>query len=326
MLTPKHSRTRYNLIFGLIFMGVCSWLIIQKPEIILQLRSLWEGDHPIYVIGHLGSLVFTFALFVSAWRLCIHSQGEPCPWRTACFSWLVPNLGKYIPGKLLMLGARVEIMHKHSVRRSITSAAMMFEHMAMIIAAAPFILIVVFTSKSTFSLPACLIATLALLIPISAVVIYPQFLMATLNYILRRTRRAPLQHRPSRKKLLHIIMLHAIAWLIYGISGHLLLTALLPNANVPVWITISAFPAAWLIGFVSILTPGGLGVREAVLVFTLGRFITTEAALSLAIASRATWTFVEMLGVAVGWIASKRANSAIAYECDKTESGLDADS
>jgi len=307
-------------------MGVCSWLVIQKPEILLQLRSLWEGDHPLYVVGHLGSLVFTFALFVAAWRLCLHSLGEPCPWRTACFSWLVPNLGKYIPGKVLMLGARVEILHRHNVRRTTTSTAMIFEHMSMITAAAPFILIAVFTSKSTFSLPTCLIATLALFIPISTVLICPQFLMAPINYILRRARRAPLQHRPSRKKLLHIIMLHTIAWLIYGISGHLLLTALLPNETVPVWITISSFPAAWLIGFVSILTPGGLGVREAVLVFILGRFITTEAALSLAIASRATWTFVEMLGVAVGWIASKQADRAIPYKCDVVESNLDADS
>jgi hypothetical protein len=67
-----------------------------------------------------------------------------------------------------------------------------------------------------------------------------------------------------------------------------------------------AFVASWLIGFLSMLTPGGLGVREVVLMLLLTPQLTPAQASTVALISRLTWTVVEMGGVLIGMAIGKR--------------------
>ena len=77
------------------------------------------------------------------------------------------------------------------------------------------------------------------------------------------------------------------------------------GASVPGLVTLAAFVAAWTLGFVSFITPGGLGVREAALVGLLSPFLSVSEATAVALVSRITWTAVEMTGAAVGvWIGA----------------------
>ena len=60
-----------------------------------------------------------------------------------------------------------------------------------------------------------------------------------------------------------------------------------------------ALAAACVLGFFSILTPSGLGVRELVLAFALTPIVGKAEAGILAIAARLWMTFVEL--VVMGW-------------------------
>ena len=83
-------------------------------------------------------------------------------------------------------------------------------------------------------------------------------------------------------------------------SGWALSSALGLSQAIPAPVAICSFVSAWLIGFLSFLTPAGLGVREAILVALLLPYVPTAQGMLLAVAARLSWTVIELLGVALG--------------------------
>ena len=104
----------------------------------------------------------------------------------------------------------------------------------------------------------------------------------------------------------YAFLLYLISWLIFGWSGVLLLrTVGIEPLSAPL-IVVSISVAAWLIGFCSLLTPGGLGIREAVFAGFLAQQMPTAKALACALLFRATWSFAEWGCVFLGgWLGLK---------------------
>jgi uncharacterized membrane protein YbhN (UPF0104 family) len=59
------------------------------------------------------------------------------------------------------------------------------------------------------------------------------------------------------------------------------------------------FAAGWIVGLVAIYAPGGIGVREAILVAILGPRIGSAEALVIAAASRAVFTLSDLIPAAL---------------------------
>jgi hypothetical protein len=105
------------------------------------------------------------------------------------------------------------------------------------------------------------------------------------------------------------LLLYFICWLAYGTSGVFLIEALGFGPVVSVVDVVATFVAAWMIGFLSFVTPGGIGVREAALALLLGATLPTPEAITVALLARLSWTLVEMIGVVVGLLIGRRLAS-----------------
>jgi uncharacterized membrane protein YbhN (UPF0104 family) len=66
------------------------------------------------------------------------------------------------------------------------------------------------------------------------------------------------------------------------------------------------FAIAWVIGFVTLVSPGGIGVREAVLLAGLTPAYGAGTALGVAILYRLVTSLGDGLGFLIGFIAEKR--------------------
>jgi uncharacterized membrane protein YbhN (UPF0104 family) len=95
--------------------------------------------------------------------------------------------------------------------------------------------------------------------------------------------------------------LYGAVWVLVGTSFWLTARAFVsvPTADVPVYF--GAFAAAWVVGLVAIYAPGGVGVREAVLVGLLRGKIGSADAIVIAAASRVVLTFVDLIGAVIGF-------------------------
>src|SRR5262249_29745715 len=82
------------------------------------------------------------------------------------------------------------------------------------------------------------------------------------------------------------IIANAIAWLGYGLALWLLARGLLPAARLSLSLSVTVFTASYLAGFLALLAPGGLGVREGLFILMLQQPLGIAGATALAIASR----------------------------------------
>jgi uncharacterized membrane protein YbhN (UPF0104 family) len=95
-------------------------------------------------------------------------------------------------------------------------------------------------------------------------------------------------------------------WLLLGFPFRLLLLAVSPSSASVTWIqAASIFSLAWCVGFIVVIAPAGLGVREGMLTLLLSRLMPTGAALGAALLARVWWMIAEGVWIlAAGiWIA-----------------------
>ena len=107
-----------------------------------------------------------------------------------------------------------------------------------------------------------------------------------------------------KKMPLHIVivflMAYVVIWGMFGVGFVFLAMSFFPNADNLMFLNATgALAAACVLGFFSILTPSGLGVRELVLAFALTPVIGKAEAGILAIAARLWMTLVEF--IVMGW-------------------------
>ena len=77
------------------------------------------------------------------------------------------------------------------------------------------------------------------------------------------------------------------------------------------WATATgAFAASYLIGYLALIVPGGVGVREGFLILLLQGSIGLGPAAALAVASRVALTINE-LGAAVPFLLIRRSGKAV---------------
>src|SRR3954464_2554151 len=85
------------------------------------------------------------------------------------------------------------------------------------------------------------------------------------------------------------------AWAAYGLALVLLSKGLLPDLHLSLPRAIGVFTCSYLVGFIAVFAPGGLGPRESVFLLLLAGDIGLKPAAALALASRLLLTATEVL-------------------------------
>jgi len=284
-------------IFG--FLGWRLWI----DREVLQNVDWWA--HPGLWAFHIALLVVVFGIMALGWVRILSFFACKVDASVGASTWLISNLGKYIPGKLFMFAGRVELTRRLGVRPAVSLSALALEHVMLLVAAGPFLLWVLlrgFQSDSDM-LWLVLVAALA---PAIVFVVRPSLLIISVNFLLRVTNQPSLaaEFRPGDPA--RLLALYFMGWLAYGASGVFLLEALGLGSAVPFVDGVAVFVAAWMIGFLSLITPGGIGVREGALVLLLGSAIPAPEAIMVALLARLSWTLVEIAGVALGVLIVRR--------------------
>jgi glycosyltransferase 2 family protein len=88
---------------------------------------------------------------------------------------------------------------------------------------------------------------------------------------------------------------NALAWVAYGIAFVLLARGVLPDVHLGLAQAIGVFTCSYLVGFLALFAPGGLGPRESVFLLMLAGDIGFKPAAGLALASRLLLTGTEVL-------------------------------
>ena len=143
---------------------------------------------------------------------------------------------------------------------------------------------------------------------------------------LQKTNLAIFETRQSRLDLRwlgYTLFLSLIYWIITGISFYYITVAVTPNGYSLNWLqSASIFSLAWCAGFVVVLAPAGIGVRESALTLLLSQTMPVSEALSVAIVARLWWTVTEAIYIIISlvWLSGK-ANRFILTKFQAVQQG-----
>jgi uncharacterized membrane protein YbhN (UPF0104 family) len=113
------------------------------------------------------------------------------------------------------------------------------------------------------------------------------------------------------RQVARAVALYAGSWAVFGLALWLIARALFAVPAADLALYAGVFAIAWIAGFAAVFAPGGLGVREAVLVALLASRIGESEAIVLATASRIGFTLVD-LGGALAALSLLRRRAGLA--------------
>lgn len=249
-------------------------------------------------------------------RRALAALHQPIGLRLVMAAQLVGHLGKYVPGKAMVIVLRASILNRGATKVSIklSAIAVIIETLNLIAVGSALALLLVMVLDT----PPWIKWGSALMAIGAAVATLPPVLRFALSRRLRiRTRRTRSNQLPppmpldwTGNDLVAAWFWCTISWVFTGISMTAVVLALVPLAadQSPLSLTLICSAAAMLAfvaGFLSLL-PGGVGVRETVLATLLGPIIGPGPALLSAVVARLVQLVVESILAASIWIMMNR--------------------
>jgi glycosyltransferase 2 family protein len=243
-------------------------------------------------------VVAGYAVLIAAWRMLLATWHSPLGFRDSARIWFVSSLGKYIPGKLWSVGAMAVLAKEAGASPVAATGSAVI--MQLVNIAAGFVVIAVAGAGDLFIAYPVLRSAAWITLAASALglALGPRLLawgVRTATTMVRRPAIA-LPDVP-RRTLLVVFGANVAAWVAYGLGFGLFWSALLGRGGGVSVAALAVYTASYLLGFLAIFAPGGIGVREAVLaglLITL-RLATPADAAMLAAASRVWLTVLEVL-------------------------------
>jgi uncharacterized membrane protein YbhN (UPF0104 family) len=144
-------------------------------------------------------------------------------------------------------------------------------------------------------------------LPLGLVLLHPRVLGALVNAVLRLLRRERLEQPLRWRGVLVATTWSLIMWLCYGVHLALLARPVASSGHHVFVLATGAYALAWVVGFLIVVAPAGVGVREGMLVVALAPAMSASAATALALVSRLVMTAGDFVWAAVAVAVRKRA-------------------
>jgi uncharacterized membrane protein YbhN (UPF0104 family) len=294
-----------------------SVFIVRSVGIDLEaLRTMEAGGWspaPLPLVGSVLVLLLGYAWSATLWGRMVRELGGPSlPRRTSVPLFLVANLGRYVPGKVLQIAGLTFLARERGVPPGIAAGAAVLGQ-AVAILGATLVGVAAFLSPA---LPASIriwgwigLGLVGVFVAATSVPGILTRLERIAFALARRVRRM----KPGGEEEVHArdsadpplvprnfgvrwTLLYAMNWGLYATAFWLLFVGL--QGFTPFLYVAPAFAASYVGGYLALFAPAGIGVREGLLVAFLAPVMEAEPALALAVVTRIWSTAVEVIPAA----------------------------
>ena len=242
--------------------------------------------------GWLGASIAIYALsHIStglAWPFALRSVGARMPLREGLKIGLVAQIGKYLPGNVAHYFGRAALAKTAGVTLRYSGLSTLIEIGCALIAAsllAPIVLL----ADPHLQVAAPVVSGLLVVGVIAAIA-------TVVRRVSRRTTEPISVHSFAAASAVITVSL-----LLSGLSAYFLLASI-GEGLAPMWYVVGAFALSWITGLLTPGAPGGLGVRESVLIVLLGSYLSASAALAIALLHRLITTLVDLAAGLFGYL------------------------
>jgi uncharacterized membrane protein YbhN (UPF0104 family) len=256
-----------------------NWSEFRSLDVSLDPRPAWIALSALVVF-------LTYAIQVQSWRRVLAGWAQRLSYGRAARIWLVVNLGRYIPGKVWSVAGLVVLAQRAGVEPWAAGASAFAMQAlgigtaaALVAAATPGAV-----SPGRLGLAALVaVATIAFLA-------WPPTARVASRLLGSAARAQPLPLRAVAQSA----ALSLLSWMTYGVAFWLLARGLGLPGTLPVATAAGVFALGYILGLLALFAPGGVGVREVVLIGLLTPALGAGGAVGLSVASRILLTVTEV--------------------------------
>ncbi len=267
--------------------------------VIRTLVNKWDQVSDAFSQMNIMTLITSFLLALSAltiigtnWSTILRQRNHNIATTKALSWYFTGQLGKYVPGGIWAIVGRAEMAVRGGAPRSdayiSTGISMMTTYLGSLV-------VICAGSILSWTYP---VAGIALLVGGSiGLVLYAQpsihkaVLALSMRFLPNGIVLAPW------KVLLGYTALHTPAWILMSLSTSVTASAFGAQVSIAEMFFFTA--TSWLIGFVAIGVPGGIGVRESVFTALATPAVGAPLAVSIALASRFVFILADVSGALV---------------------------
>ena len=278
-----------------------TWFIAQRLGLDLaELKELdastWRPNWMVFVVSCLVLLSGNLLSGMLWGRVVSDLSGVALPAREAVRIFLVANLARYLPGKLWQLAGLAVLASRRGVPVSAATASAIVAHGASLTAASVFGALVFVGGRASGQ--SGLVWVPVVLLGASLVALIPPVFRRLLRLAMRMGLDVPAEQL-GPMRVLGWLGLFLLQWIVYGWSFFWLARSFgLQGSALELS---AAFVAAYVLGYVALFAPAGIGVREVALTGLLTPAMGAPAAAGLSIIARVWSTAVEVIPAAVLW-------------------------
>jgi len=246
-----------------------------------------------YLTLSLTFFALAWALAALAWGYITKKLKKPLKSKEALKLWVFSQAARYIPGSVWQVVGRVYLGEKKGLSKGETLASVAIETSNLIISS-----LVVFALSLPFWPK---LSGLQNYYPYFAAgflvfgFLHPTVFNFTTGFFIQRLDKKEKPHPYLFKEIIQMLLPYLLVWLAFG-TGFFLLILSFQGFEVAYFPVVTGiFALSWVVGFLFVIAPGGLGARELALVYFLGLFLSHPLAILLAISSRILMIVAELL-------------------------------
>jgi uncharacterized membrane protein YbhN (UPF0104 family) len=234
-----------------------------------------------------------YLVLIQTWRQTVEAWGERLDFQSAARIWFVSNLGKYVPGKVWAIAAMGTLAQQQGVSAVAAVGSSLVVQLVNLVTGFAVALI---ASAGLVRAPAAALAGVVVLAV--AMLAAPTALPLAIAFVNRVTGRTFAVPALPRSAILWASTGTTVAWVLYGVAFKLFavgITAGVVAGSLGDWTAI--FIGPYLLGFIAVFAPGGIGVREVAMAESLQRAgLAVGAMAALLVAASRVWlTILEII-------------------------------
>jgi glycosyltransferase 2 family protein len=269
----------------------------------------WRVDPALLLLSVVAHVV------VLAWGVFIlslvlrHLDSPAVPYARLLRIWSLSSATRYIPGTVWQFMAAAELARAAGLSGVVTLTSMVVHVLFSLIAA-------VTISAALLPLDAAGLGPFGLawvrwsVVAAALLAVHPGVINAGLRLIPRALHKDVLVWRGSWGDGVLLLLLANFSWLIYGVAYHLFVASLTAVPASSFFLLVAVNALSFTIGYVAVVAPGGLGVRESAMTALLTGALPRGVAGVVSIAAR-LWSIVaELLLIVLSLALARGAGRA----------------
>jgi uncharacterized membrane protein YbhN (UPF0104 family) len=309
---PWARRVGYAISLGLL--GLVAWNIASgyRAAGAALLQARWDWLALAVGLNFLGH-----GLLALNWHQMIRRCGYCLPVRQVFRMYVLTGVGRYLPGGIWHLGGRLAWLNSLGVPLRVAAQTVAAEQVFILWVALVSAVFFTFVGSLQNVARQSLLGVLCLLLLVAAGVVLSWIVPATGDKHqpeqgsgLLSAKRPVVEAKPQgtsqatardiRNSSFGLLAVYCVFWFLHGLSIYVLTSALAQPVHQAEMLRVIGYASlSWAVGYLVILAPGGLGVREGVLAALLSDLIALPVASAVALVARLVLVISEGIWVLI---------------------------